>query len=48
MNYDELNRFTGSLTYSIRCFIFSAMAQRRGGEGMAQCPLLPKYATALA
>jgi len=28
MNYDELNRFTGSLTYSIRRFIFYAMDQR--------------------
>jgi len=27
MNYDELNRFTGSLTYSIRRYIFCAMAQ---------------------
>jgi len=30
MNYDELNRFNGSLTYSIRRFIFSAMAQGGG------------------
>jgi len=35
MNYDKLNKFTGSLIYSIqRLIIFSAMA-RRGG--MAQC-----------
>jgi len=33
MNYDELNRFTGSLTDStgIMRFIFSAMAQRGWG-----------------
>jgi len=30
-NYDELNRFTGSLTYSIWRFIFYVMAQRGGG-----------------
>jgi len=36
MNYDELNIFIGSLTYSIRRFIFYAMAQR---GAMAQCPL---------
>jgi len=35
MNYDELHKFTGSLTYSIRLFIFSVMAQ---------CPP-PKYIT---
>jgi len=32
MNYDELNKFIGSLTYSIRRFIFSAMSQRYGEE----------------
>jgi len=39
MNYDELNRFTSSLTYSVRRFIFYAIAQR-GKGGMGQCPFL--------
>jgi len=32
MNYDELNKFTGSLTYSIQRFIFFCHGTK-GGEG---------------
>jgi len=38
MYYDELNMFTGSLTYSVRRFIFSVMAQKRG-HGTMPLPL---------
>jgi len=30
MNYDELNRFTDSLTYSIRCFILLCHGPKEG------------------
>jgi len=43
INYDELNRFIGSLTYSIRSFIFSAMAQKPK-RPWHNAPY-PKYAT---
>jgi len=37
MNYDELNRFTGSLSYSILRFIISAMVHR--GDPWHNTPL---------
>jgi len=38
MNYDELNRFTESLTYSIRRFIIFFCHGPKGGHGTMTLP----------